>query len=119
MREHRRKYPEKHKTWRKNAYYKDVAASRKYQRDYKREVWRFHQYGITKEQWAELSKGGCALCLTGKGLCLDHDHVTGQVRGVLCRRCNSALGKLGDSIVGLRRALVYLRLGRAATLKVA
>ena len=38
----------------------------------------------------------------------DHDHETGKFRGWLHRRCNTALGWLGDNEEGLRRALAYL-----------
>jgi hypothetical protein len=39
---------------------------------------------------------------------IDHDHKTGQVRGLLCSGCNTGLGHLGDDIQGLKRALEYL-----------
>lgn len=39
---------------------------------------------------------------------LDHDHTTGKFRGWLCSRCNTAIGKLGDNVAGVRRALAYL-----------
>lgn len=39
---------------------------------------------------------------------VDHCHDTGRVRGMLCHGCNTALGKLGDNVAGLRRALEYL-----------
>lgn len=44
----------------------------------------------------------------GNGFYLDHDHTTGRFRGWLCSTCNSGIGKLGDSIEGVRRALAYL-----------
>lgn len=72
------------------------------------------QYGITLEQYQEMlarQGGHCALCpSTGNGrwLCVDHDHESKRVRGLLCIQCNSALGKLGDSVAGLQRAIVYL-----------
>lgn len=61
----------------------------------------------------------CAICLqperevdyrTGnvKALAVDHDHTTGQVRGLLCFLCNTAIGKLGHSAVRLRRAAAYM-----------
>lgn len=40
---------------------------------------------------------------------IDHDHVTGKVRGILCRTCNTAIGALGDSVEGLTLALNYLK----------
>lgn len=45
---------------------------------------------------------------TGKREHIDHCHRTGRVRGILCAGCNSGIGKLGDSVAGLRRALAYL-----------
>lgn len=56
--------------------------------------------------------GECAVCrkpdLKGQDRHGDHDHVTGAFRGVLCRRCNTGIGMLGDSPEGVRRALDYL-----------
>jgi len=66
-----------------------------------------HAYGITPEEADAILSRGCGIC--GRpATCIDHDHDTGVVRGGLCNSCNSGLGKLGDSIVGLRRALDYL-----------
>lgn len=44
-----------------------------------------------------------------KSLHLDHDHDTGEFRGWLCFTCNTAIGKLGDSIDGLMKAVRYLK----------
>jgi len=44
----------------------------------------------------------------GCAMSLDHDHVTGAFRGWLCNLCNTAIGKLGDNIEGLMRAIRYL-----------
>lgn len=60
--------------------------------------------------------GGCAICETqitfspgfSKSAHVDHCHTTGQVRGILCGNCNTALGKLGDSHASIRRVLNYL-----------
>ena len=77
-----------------------------------------HRYGMSPDEYSELLKkqgGHCALCLatpdqdrTGQ-LHIDHDHVTGRVRGLLCHRHNHGLGMLGDSEEGLLLALKYLR----------
>lgn len=40
--------------------------------------------------------------------CLDHDHETNEFRGWICERCNTGLGKLGDNIDGVTKALNYL-----------
>ncbi len=73
-------------------------------------------YGITQEEYeAKLSEqgGGCAICkLTpediGRRLDLDHDHVTGTIRGLLCGTCNRGLGYFMDSAIFLRRAANYM-----------
>jgi hypothetical protein len=41
--------------------------------------------------------------------CLDHDHDTNEIRGWLCDQCNTGIGKLGDNIEGLEKALKYLK----------
>ena len=41
--------------------------------------------------------------------CLDHDHASDKMRGWICDRCNTGLGKLGDSIEGVMNALRYLQ----------
>lgn len=53
--------------------------------------------------------GQCELCGKVGKVHWDHDHETGKFRGWLCVSCNTGLGKLGDSIEGLERALAYLR----------
>lgn len=51
----------------------------------------------------------CGICGDrGCKLVVDHDHVTGKFRGILCATCNTALGGLGDDEPSVRRALLYL-----------
>jgi hypothetical protein len=40
---------------------------------------------------------------------LDHDHATESFRGWLCERCNIGLGKFGDNLDGLMKAVEYLK----------
>jgi hypothetical protein len=54
------------------------------------------------------SDSKCAICHREAPLCLDHDHETGKFRGYICRDCNMALGKLGDTANAIRRVLAYL-----------
>ena len=68
-------------------------------------------YGLreTDVQAMLASQGGlCAICRTSPAVHIDHDHATGAVRGMLCFRCNAALGQLGDSPETLVRAARYL-----------
>ena len=41
--------------------------------------------------------------------CLDHDHKTQKIRGWLCDPCNTGIGKLGDTLEGIEKALNYLK----------
>lgn len=63
------------------------------------------RYGITLEQYNQLflkQNGCCGSCGrpdngNGGNLCVDHNHITGKIRGLLCHFCNMALGNLfGD-----------------------
>jgi hypothetical protein len=50
----------------------------------------------------------CDICRREGPTELDHCHVSGTFRGWLCRKCNTGLGKLGDDLAGVRRAIAYL-----------
>jgi hypothetical protein len=70
-----------------------------------------NKYGITIEQYDELlatQEGHCALCESNSRLHIDHDHLSGRVRGILCWKCNTALGKLGDTAEAIERVAAYL-----------
>ena len=70
------------------------------------------QYGITPEVYEAMYSaqvGRCGICSEShKRLAVDHDHADGHVRGLLCRRCNAAIGSLHDDPALLRRALSWL-----------
>lgn len=78
-------------------------------------------YKITLDQYEKLftdQNHFCAVCNkpeTRKGrsgdiarLCLDHDHKTGKIRGLLCHSCNTGIGKFKDDIELLQKAILYL-----------
>lgn len=79
-----------------------------------REIRLKHAYGITPEQYEALfasQKRRCAICHCkhpGRQWHVDHDHDTGEVRGILCGNCNEAIGKLRDDPKLLRAAYRYL-----------
>lgn len=82
----------------------------------------FYDYGLTRELYEEMlaNQGGvCAICgcpersITKKGgkvraLAVDHDHATGEVRGLLCGMCNNGLGNFKDNPALLESAIQYL-----------
>jgi len=59
------------------------------------------KYGLTQSQYDSLAAKGCAICSgppNGRGrYAFDHDHKTGKFRGLLCSRCNTALGLFLDN----------------------
>jgi len=74
-------------------------------------------YGITPEKYDEMlaAQGGvCAICKNedtkhkSNYFPVDHNHSTGEVRGLLCSTCNTGLGLFGDSIDTLMGAAAYL-----------
>lgn len=78
--------------------------------------WRLQNlYGISSDEYDQLldqQSGKCTICSRPPGkraLNVDHNHETGQVRGLLCHGCNTALGLFGDSPDTLGTALGYLR----------
>lgn len=87
-------------------------------------AYNLRRYGLTPDEYAEMlavQGGACACCgstsnASGKRLFVDHDHETGEIRGILCTRCNAGIGHLGDNIEGVRRALMYLEKHRPTTL---
>jgi hypothetical protein len=88
------------------------------------DAWRDTQlrfkYGITLAEYNilfENQNGCCAICGSketkrkgNKNLCVDHDHNTNRIRGLLCLNCNRALGLFGDDKEVIEKALSYLEL---------
>lgn len=72
-------------------------------------------YGLSVEDFDLLlaSQGGvCAICQNPecrRRLSVDHDHLSGKIRGLLCDNCNNGLGRFQDSPDRLERAAKYLR----------
>ena len=89
-----------------------------YERDLKLKI----RYGITPEQYVELfsnQNGRCDICgqpetaqnpTTKKvqKLAVDHCHLTGKVRGLLCQDCNRGIAKFHENIDSLKKAIAYL-----------
>jgi len=74
----------------------------------------YARYGITLAEFEtmnEAQNGLCAICdkqPNREFLDVDHCHETGKVRGLLCNKCNQALGLLGDDLSIVMRVYTYL-----------
>lgn len=72
-------------------------------------------FGITIEQYELLAKNGCNICkrtIIAKNktrMCVDHDHETGKIRGILCNHCNRFLGAFKDRIDLIEKAIEFVR----------
>ena len=98
--------PDYHKEWRK----KNPNKSRKYQLK--------HNFGITLEEYNELLKKQnykCGICKRHQNefsirLAVDHNHETGEIRGLLCVSCNNGLGYFKDGDISLLdNAIIYIK----------
>lgn len=84
------------------------------------------RFGITPETYVKMlesQNGVCAICHQPEtrifrglvsNLAVDHDHITGAVRGLLCFKCNSGIGALRDDPAVITRAAEYIKLYRMA-----
>lgn len=76
------------------------------------------KYGLTEREYDEIlfrQNGVCVICGNKqnhgrkKNLCVDHNHETGAVRGLLCDSCNRAIGLVKDSVEKLQKMISYLQ----------
>lgn len=113
-----KKHPATHRSWCRDCDSRFQHESRELASDYHKNWKLKRNFGITLQQYEAIlnsQNNKCAICGREPGqttmkyrLAVDHCHETGVVRGLLCSDCNIGLGKLGDNVHGLRRALDYL-----------
>ena len=108
-------------------YARDPVTKREYAKKYRmankeylKGWWREHKTGCSPERYAELLKqqnGVCAICGNAESrarrgnayeLSADHDHASGEIRGLLCSNCNLGIGHLRHDMNVLRLAIAYL-----------
>lgn len=91
---------------------------RKKNKGYQRKYDLKRNYGITEEEFHALKTKQdhkCAICKTSDPegrhgvFAVDHCHVSGDVRGLLCNKCNVGLGSFRDNIEYLANAIDYLK----------
>src|SRR5688500_433373 len=71
-----------------------------------------HRTSFYQELVAFIGGEFCRICgepPNGKRLQVDHDHVTDEIRGLLCAKCNRMLGQAGDTEDLLQKGIDYLR----------
>src|SRR5882672_11603273 len=96
---HRIKHPkavaENSRRWRKRNPEKSKETN-----GYSRKRYLKYEFNTTEEEVNSIieSQGGlCKICQRPRKLQVDHDHTTGQIRGMLCGQCNKGIGLLGDT----------------------
>lgn len=88
---------------------------REWRRDKKRNQKSYnlrYNYGLSIAEYHQLlarASNCCEICGVDDDLAVDHCHTTKRIRGILCRKCNSGLGFLGDTVERLEKAFKYLR----------
>lgn len=89
------------------------------QRQDRRRKGLWEMYKLTLQEYQAMHdavQGKCEICgnpQTGRGaatnqLSVDHNHDTGKIRGLLCTKCNTALGLFNDDISLMSKAITYL-----------
>lgn len=74
-------------------------------------------YGLSVDEYEQMyaeANGKCQVCSTpeeelSKRLAVDHCHQTGKIRGLLCSKCNTALGQLNDNLETISALYSYLK----------
>lgn len=101
-----------HKTQKKKT---DALWRAKQDPEYRRAKYLMGYYGITPAEYEHMlisQNGCCAICkrkpAKGKRLAIDHDHITGKIRGLLCFRCNFGLSFFSENPLFFARASKYL-----------
>lgn len=74
-------------------------------------IWLKSKYQLSTEQYDQIlaHHGTCDSCGIDKATDVDHEHATGQFRGLLCHACNTAAGYLRDDPKRARKLTDYLR----------
>ncbi len=105
-----------HEYWKNTEAYTKHRENIQAKRDADPVAYRASKYNLTKEELLALiarHDGMCWLCKNKKATAIDHCHISKKVRGMLCNSCNTGLGKLGDSVDSLRKAIEYIQAAEA------
>ena len=115
--ENKEKIEEYRRNWNKNNKEKKLEYNRKWRKNNPKKALQqqIRKYCLSYIEWEimwEAQDGKCAICgrnfKTIFSACVDHNHITGQIRGLLCRSCNYGIGNFKDNPVLLIEASKYL-----------
>jgi hypothetical protein len=108
------------KAWKDNNKEKVKISQKKYRENnkeknaLKQREWKLkNKYGITFKEYntmLEKQNGACAICgeIKNETLAVDHNHKTGEIRGLLCAHCNHVIGFAKDNVDILNKIILYL-----------
>jgi hypothetical protein len=110
QKQYNKKYHEEHRD-------KDLSTKKEKYRCEGRNYYLLKLYGITTIDWQDMfdkQEGKCAICGIHQSevkstFHVDHNHETNKVRGLLCSKCNQAIGLVGESISTLNSMIDYLK----------
>lgn len=77
---------------------------------------RKRMFGISSDEYEKMlfeQSSKCKICGVERkelsySLCVDHDHKSGRIRGLLCHGCNTGIGRFKENIISLQNAIIYL-----------
>lgn len=89
---------------------------RKNHPEYTRKIHLRHNHDLSCENWLKIwesQDGKCAICgkkfKKSSNAYVDHNHKTGEIRGLLCMKCNFAIGLLNDDLELMKKVIEYLQ----------
>ena len=128
--DYNKRYKIQHAKWKKENSDKQLGYSRKWKKKNQKKCYCYNtvlarNFNLTVEEFAKLydslymkQQGCCVICgrhqsELNEKLGVDHNHSTGQIRGLLCNKCNTGIGMLQDSAEVCSAAAEYLRMSKA------
>jgi hypothetical protein len=97
----------------KDDFYHKISTNDRAERMHIKKIVRVHNVDFSTALELRATKV-CEICRkteddNGRRLAVDHCHITGKVRGILCNGCNRGIGYLGDDVERLENAIKYLK----------
>ena len=115
MKQWRKEHPEYYKEYHKQYYKNNIEKWKRINPEKHRQSQIKSRFGLSHEDWLKIwdsQSGRCVICgkrfIKPSNACVDHNHKTGKIRGLLCITCNSGLGFFKDDPKLTAKATEYL-----------